>query len=310
MKRFAFIMDPLEKLDLPWDTSLGLLRELARRGHETVLFTLSSLSLSSGRVQGGGRLIQPLGNHRYRQGPKKEFDLARFKAVFIRKDPPFDSNYLALTYLLEPLAKQTVVINHPRGIRNANEKLFALSFPRWSPPTLVSPNAVEILAFQKKIRSDLVVKPLYEKGGKGISLLKRGARQRENLLRKATRGGGETVLAQKFIPLPKGEGDKRILLWKGKILGAFLRIPRPGEFRSNLSLGGRFESCAITLREKRLVSSLRSPLLREGLLFVGIDVRAGKLMEVNVTSPAGLVELEWLYGRGATRKLADDLERS
>ncbi len=300
MKRFAFVMDPLEKLDLPWDTSLCLLRELASRGHRTFLFTAASLSLEGDRTRGKGREIIPLSNLRYRQDPEQKFDLADFQAVLIRKDPPFDAGYLALTYLLEPLAKKTRVINHPRGIRNANEKLFGLGFPRWSPPTLVSSNPEEILAFQKRIRTDLVIKPLYEKGGKGVFLLKRSARLRLK---------GEPVVAQKFIPVPTGIGDKRILLWKGKILGAFARIPKAGEFRSNLSLGGRFDRCRITEQEKQLVRSLGPTLLKEGLLFVGIDVRGGKLIEVNVTSPAGLVELDHLYGPGFTARVAADLSR-
>lgn len=308
MKRFAFVMDPLEKLDLPWDTSLCLLRELARRGHETFQFIPSSLSLVGDRVTGKGRLIQPLGNHRYRQSPETPWNLARFEAVWIRKDPPFDLGYLALTYLLEPLAEKTQVINHPRGIRNANEKLFGLRFPRWSPPTVVSADPSEILAFQKRIRSPLVIKPLNQKGGQGIFLLTETAQNRLFLLEKATRKGQETVAAQKFIPVPRGTGDKRILLWKGKILGAFERIPRPGEFRTNLSLGGRFVSCRMTATEKRMVRELQGPLVKEGLLFVGMDVRQGQLMEVNVTSPAGLVELDQLYGGGFTAKIADELD--
>lgn len=314
MKRFAFVMDPLEKLDLEWDTSLCLVRELGRRGHETVLFTPPSLSLVSNRVKGRGYIIRPLGGRRYSQGPPKEYDLARFSAVFIRKDPPFDTPYLALTYLLEPVAQETLVVNHPRGIRNANEKLFGLRFARWSPPSLVSSNIDEILAFQKTIHSDLVVKPLYEKGGKGVFLLprnpvkkKKGARPLLHLLQKATRKETEPVVLQKFIPVPKGTGDKRILVWRGEILGAFERIPRAGEFRSNLSLGARFVRCPVTAGEKSLVRSFRSSFLKEGLLFVGIDVRGGKLIEVNVTSPAGLVELDLLYG-SATKKVADDLE--
>lgn len=298
-KRFAFVMDPLRKLDLPWDTSLCLVRSLARAGHESYLFTLSSLSSESGRVLGMGRLIKPLGNNRYCTGPDRKFSLGDFDAVLIRKDPPFDASYLALTYLLEPVACETRVINHPRGIRNANEKLFGLRWSRWSPPTLVSSNGEEILAFQKRVDSDVVVKPLYEKGGKGIFLLRRGEKKRLRSLK-------EPVVVQKFIPLSKEKGDKRILIWKGEILGGFERIPRAGEFRSNLSLGGQFRKCRITEKEKRLVRDLRPTLREEGLLFVGIDVRCGFLIEVNVTSPAGLVELNQLDG-GATSKITRDL---
>jgi len=299
------VMDPLEKLDLQWDTSLHLLGKLKRLGHETYSFTLPRIFLSSGRVKGRD------------SGIGKEWDLSEFDVVFIRKDPPFDSSYLALTYLLEPAAQKTVVINHPRGIRNANEKLFGLRFPRWSPPTIVSADPYEIIDFQKQIRSPLVIKPLYEKGGRGVFLFNphphplpsrgegrvRGAALRR--LKRATRNGN-FVVAQKFIPVPKGGGDKRILVWKGEILGGFERIPPPGEFRSNLSLGGKFRECRITGEDKRLVRSLRPALLKEGLLFAGIDIRGGFLLEVNVTSPAGLVELDQLYG-GATQKMAEDL---
>ena len=312
VKRFAFVMDPLKTLSLRWDTSLCLLRALAERGGETFLFLPEDVFNRSNEVKGKGRRIKPLGGNHYKTGPEKEFCLADFDAVFIRKDPPFDAQYLALTYLLEPLAKQTCVINDPRGIRNANEKLFTLAFSRWCPPTLVSANAEEILNFQRKLRSDLVIKPLYEKGGKGVLLLRRkrrgGFKTRPYItLQKATRSGKEFVVAQKFIPLPKEGGDKRILIWRGEILGAFLKIPRPGEFRSNLSLrGSSFLPCTVTAPEKKLVREMRPVLLGEGLFFVGIDVRAGRLIEVNVTSPAGLVELDELYG-GASAKIAKSL---
>ena len=292
-RRFAFILDPLERLDLPWDTSLSLVRELNRLGHRTVLFVAASLVSRKNEVHG--------------TRSHKKWNLADFDAVFIRKDPPFDSAYLALTYLLEPVAKKTWVINHPRGIRNANEKLFGLRFPKWSPPSIVTSSIEEILSFQKKTGSDLVIKPLYEKGGKGVFLLKptKGAR---HLLKKATGNELEMVIAQKFLPLPAGRGDKRILLWKDKILGAFERIPPPGDFRSNLSLGGKFVACSVSDREKKLTREVARELIREGLFWVGLDVRRGWLIEVNVTSPAGLVELDRLYG-GASQKMAQEVLR-
>jgi glutathione synthase len=206
------------------------------------------------------------------------------------------------------VVKKTWVINHPRGIRDANEKLFGLRFAKWSPPTVVTSSIEEILSFQKKIRSDLVVKPLYEKGGKGVFLLKREARSARAFIRKATRQEKEIVIAQKFLPLPSARGDKRILLWKDEILGVFGRIPPPGDFRSNLSLGGKFIRCSLSAREKRLTREVSRELIRRGLFWVGLDVREGWLIEVNVTSPAGLVELDQLYG-GATENLAQQILR-
>ena len=298
-------MDPLECLLLPWDTSLCLVREFNRLGHETYLFTPSSVFSIAGEVYGRGALLTPKGRDRYLKGLQKKWNLADFEVVWIRKDPPFDATYLSLTYLLEPLAKKTVVINHPQGIRNANEKIFGLRWLKESPLTLISSHVDEIFLFKKKTQSDLVIKPFYEKGGKGVFLLQGKNRKKGAwaLLRKATQEEKEPVIAQKFIPVPRGKGDKRILLWKGKILGAFERIPPAGDFRSNLSLGGRFDSCSITLQEKKIVKKLAPALIEEGLFFVGIDVRMGFLIEINVTSPAGLVELDQLYG-GVTAKLA------
>lgn len=302
-------MDPLEKLDLPWDTSLCLLRELDRRGHSNFLILPASLSLEAGRLRAAGQRLRPAGLHRYDLGPQKKVALRDFDLVLIRKDPPFDKNYLALTYLLEASREKITFVNHPRGIRNANEKVTALRFLRWCPPTLVSASPERLAAFHRRLRSDTVLKPLDEKGGTGVTRLKKNQRGLPTLLKKRTQGGRETLLLQKFIPVPEGKGDKRILLWKGKILGGFAKIPKPGEFRSNILLGARFEACPITDGEKALVKEMRSLLLKEGLYFVGIDVREEKLMEVNVTSPAGLVELDLLYG-GATEALAGQLLNS
>ncbi len=298
-------MDPLANLDLRWDTSLCLLRELNARGHETFLFIPEALGLHKGKVFGRGNQINSAGHHHYRLGPERKRDLAEFHAVLVRKDPPFDSSYLGLTYLLEPLARETSVINHPQGIRNANEKLFGLVLERYSPPTLVSARGGEIAAFQKKLGKDLVIKPLYQKGGEGV--FKFARRENPKKLDLATGRGKEWVIAQEFIPVPKGGGDKRILLWKGKILGAFERIPAPGDFRTNLSLGGKFVKCGVSETEGKIVRGLAPLLIKEGLFFTGIDVRGGKLIEINVTSPAGLVELDLLYG-GATKKIVEYLE--
>jgi glutathione synthase len=240
------------------------------------------------------------------QEPVQEWRLEDFDAVFIRKDPPFDDSYLSLTYLLEPLAQKTFVVNHPRGIRNANEKLFIFNFPEFCPPSLASSNPEEILQFQSQQKKDLVIKPLFEKGGQGVFLLKRSQRPAPALLEKASGQGKKMLVAQAFIPVRKGTGDKRILIWKEKVLGAFERIPRAGDFRSNLSLGGTFRACGLTGQEKKIVRRLIPTLHKEGLFLTGLDVRGEFLIEANVTSPAGLVELDQL-GQKATGILAKDL---
>jgi len=307
--QILFVMDPLEKLALKWDTSLCLLRELAARGHENWTADASDLWAERQSVFAHVRKITPTTRTAYKRSRPQAFDLRRFDLILIRKDPPFDTEYLYLTHLLEPLARQVPIVNHPAGIRNTGEKLACLDFPKWIPETLVTSSPEKIQSFGRRLKTDLILKPCEEKGGKGILFLKKGKDHRSKIIR-ATLGGKKTMIAQRYLRDPKIPGDKRILLLNGKFLGAFERHCARGEFRANLSLGGTFHATTITSKEKALIRELKPYLEKRGLPFVGIDVIAEKLIEMNVTSPAGLVELKWLDPKSsAPASLANFLER-
>lgn len=305
--RVLFVMDPVERLDKVWDTSLCLLREFAHRGHQNWTCDATDLWAESNRLFARARKVIPVFHSQkvdflkvawtYRLPAPQKCRVENFDLVLIRKDPPFDDTYLYLTYLLELIAETVPVVNHPRGIRNANEKLSTLLFPKWIPESLVSNSPDRILEFQKKLGTDLVVKPLDEKGGKGVFRLRRGSARNGSHLRRVAGPEKKFLIASRYLAGGKNGSDKRILILEGKFLSAFERRPRPGEFRSNLSLGGTFHPTKLTLKEKRLIADLKPFLLRESLQFAGIDVRDEKLIEINVTSPAGIWEAEVLYPR-------------
>lgn len=307
---FLIILDPLEKLDPEWDNSLALGAELLRRGRAVWTADVPDLWTENGEVFArASRLIsfpsRPFAS-RFRIGTSKTWKLSAFDLVLVRKEPPVNDRYLSMTQLLELAAAKVPVQNHPRGLRSINEKLWTLQFPRWVPPTLVSCSEKEILAFHKK-QGKIVIKPLDQKGGKGVFIFEPSLRPK---LRKAVKNGEKFVIAQKFLPIQEG-GEKRIVVLNGELLAAYEKRPRGNEFRANLGLGGTFHAAEPDAAEKQLVRELKPYLLKEGISFAGLDVLNGKLIEVNVTSPAGITEAQFLYPRlKPVSAWADFLERS
>lgn len=311
-RKILFILDPLEKLDPELDSSLGLLREMAARGYETWTADVPDIYTEDTSVWGHVRLLTPRPGFRYQTIDSAQIKLDRFNLILIRKEPPFDAAYLSLTYMLELISHKVPVSNHPAGIRNTNEKMGILHFKKWLPRTLVSSSPPDILDFQKKLNRDLVVKPLELKGGRGIFRLKVGASRNKShqLLIKATSRGLRPVMAQEFLSSGKLPGDKRILVLDGKILTAYEKHFKKGEFRSNLSLGGTLHPAGVSMREEKMVREMRPYLQSQGLDFVGIDVMLAKLIEINVTCPAGVMEAQVLYpGRRLVQLWADSLEK-
>jgi len=293
--RFLFILDPLAQLDPKWDTSLAIIRALAQRGHETWAAEAVSLWSRNSEIFAMTQLLRPRTVDSFRLSRPVPKNLLFFDQIHLRKEPPFDLRFLYLTQLLDLVADRVPVINHPRGVRDANEKLSSLNFPQWIPETLVTSSVDQILKFQKEIRSDLILKPLDDKAGTGIVLLRKRDRWARSLCEEATNRGAKMIAAQRFLTRPGVRGDKRILLLGGKILAAYDKHCRPGEFRANLSLGGTFHAAGITPGERKMVKEMENYLLDRGLYFAGIDVMMDKLIEINVTCPAGLPEAEILY---------------
>ncbi|MBI1977837.1 MAG: glutathione synthase [Candidatus Omnitrophica bacterium] len=306
--KIAFIMDSMENILLKWDTSMGIMIEAQKRGHQIFYLEPKDLFAQNGSAYGEAREVRVSRKRGFEIVHLQTLNLKTFDIIFNRKEPPFDVSYLYLTYLLELAEPEAFVINSPKGVRKANEKFYILEFEKWIPPTLVSNNPERIEVFQRKLKCDLILKPLDLKGGAGIKLLPLRSKKARTILHRATRGGSKWIMAQKFLKRNLTSGDKRILMLNGQPIGQFGRIPKRGEFRANLSLGGKHIRARLTAREKKLIRTLRPKLLRDGLYFVGIDVVDGKLIEMNVTSPAGITEINLLEGKHPEVQVVNFLE--
>lgn len=223
-------------------------------------------------------------------GAPERVELASLDAVFIRKDPPFDSAYLHLTQQLDLIEEQVLVINGARALRNANEKLYAFHFSQFMPETLVTSSTPQMLEFITRVGGQAVVKPLDGAGGAGVIGVRGGDRNARGILDFITKEGSQLALIQAFQPEVVG-GDKRVLLLDGKLLGAIRRVPREDDIRANIHVGGRVEACDLTPAETALVEAIGPRLRDDRLFFVGLDLIAEKLIEINVTSPTGIQEL-------------------
>jgi glutathione synthase len=212
--------------------------------------------------------------------------------ILVRQDPPFDMAYLTTTWLLEML-KKPKVFNHPRALRERPEKLFPLHFPEFCPPTLISANPAEIMAYQEEI-GEAVLKPLYGHGGHGIFRIPADGSNLAALLEMMLQHSAEPVILQKFLPEVTAE-EKRILLVNGEFSGAFGRIPASGEIRSNMRVGGQIIKTELTPRQHEICDALAPFCRAEGLMLVGLDVIGDTLTEINITSPTGIRAVEHLY---------------
>jgi glutathione synthase len=240
-------------------------------------------------------------------GTFRDVRLAEVECVAIRKDPPFDAEYLYITLMLEKLRGRVLVINDPRGLRDANEKLYTLHFARHMPRTLVTSDRERIIAFVTELGS-AVVKPLDGAGGAGVMVVAKGDRNTRSIVDYITREGSAHAMVQEFLPAVRA-GDKRVLLLNGQVLGAINRIARDDDVRSNIHAGGRVEPCEITAGERAIVEDMRPRLAEDGLVFVGLDFIGGRLTEVNVTSPTGIQELSRHVGRDMAEPVIEWIER-
>lgn len=290
--RLLFIIDPLEQLKTYKDTTVAIMREAEARGHQLFTAMQSDLFLRHDKVTVNARSFAFSETQRwYVSGQHIESDPADFDAILMRKDPPFDNEYLYSTYLLELASRQGAsVFNEPSAIRSWNEKLSVARFPEFAPEFLVTSSNSLIRDFLK-IHLDIIVKPLDGMGGSGVFRLRTDDANIGVILETITHFGERTVMAQRYIPEIK-TGDKRILMIDGEPLPyALARIPQDGETRGNLAAGGKGVAQPLSKRDREIASRV-GPVLRDhGLFLVGLDVIGDFLTEVNVTSPTGMVEI-------------------
>lgn len=296
MLEVAVQMDPMEKINFAGDSTFALMLEAQKRGCRLWHYTPDSLSLEGRRLRALARLVSVWDDpsRYYELGPLRELDLSGLDVVLLRQDPPFDLAYITSTHFLEQIQARVLVVNDPRHVRNAPEKLFVMQFTELMPPTLVTREKAAIEAFRAE-HGEIVMKPLYGHGG--ASVFKVAVRDPNfgslfDLFHTTFR---EPWVVQRFLPAVS-EGDKRILLVDGEALGAVNRIPAENDIRSNMVRGGAAAATALTEREKEICARLGPELRKRGLLFVGIDVIDGYLTEINVTSPTGLRALQRLGG--------------
>ena len=249
------------------------------------------------------------GDHFTLGEPRRE-NLDWFDAVFLRKDPPFDLDFFFDTHIASMIdQRRTLVINDPRGLREANEKLYALNFPAVIPDSLVTSSSARLKEFLGELGGEMIVKPLDGCGGSGVFHLHRGDRNINAILESITVNDRRPVMAQRYIPEVR-TGDKRIILIDGKARGAILRVPSAEETRSNLHVGGSAVACEMTPRDHEICDLIGPRLRADGLVFVGIDVIGDYLTEINVTSPTGLQEITQLYGTRLEIEMIDWVERA
>lgn len=284
-------MDPAEIMTPDKDTTFAFIRGALARGHECLHCLPREIANEGREVFARCRPVKVSATAPHvTVGKDERAELAQLDAVFIRKDPPFDAAYLYLTQQLDLVKDRVLVMNDPRGVRDANEKLFAFQFTEFMPHSLVSAERDAIIAFVNQVGGTAVLKPLDGAGGSGVVVLTASDRNVRSLVDMLTFEGKRLAMVQEYQPAVR-IGDKRVLLLDGKPLGAILRVPREDDVRANIHAGGQVHATDLTPKELALVEAVGPKLREHGLWFVGLDLIGEKLIEVNVTSPTGIQEL-------------------
>ena len=304
----AIQMDPIEGVDINADSTFALALEGQARGHGLYHYLPRHLSLKAGRVIAKIRPLEvrrQAGDHAS-LGALREIDLATMDVVLMRQDPPFDMAYITATHLLERIHPSTLVVNDPRNVRNAPEKLFVTHFPELMPPTLITADMDEVRAFRDKYR-DIIIKPLFGNGGAGVFHLRPDDENLNALIEMFTQISREPLIVQSYVPEVRA-GDKRIILIDGRAAGAINRVPAEGEARSNMHVGGRPLKSTLSARDKLICEAIGPVLKARGLTFVGIDVIGDYMTEINVTSPTGIQEASRFDGSNLAGLIWDAVE--
>lgn len=310
----AVQMDALETINVAGDSSFALMLSAQARGHRLWHYTPENLDWVDGRVLVTARPVEVMrpaapGEPHYRWlGEPERLDMAaEIDVVLMRQDPPFDMAYITATHILERAqASGVTVVNDPASVRNAPEKLFVLNYADLMPPTLVTRSLEAAQAFRRQ-HGEVVIKPLYGNAGAAVFHIGAGDSNLPALVELFSRVWREAFMVQAFLP-DVSKGDKRIVLIDGEPTGAINRLPKAGEIRSNLAAGGSAHQTELTPEEQRICARLGPDLKRMGLVFVGIDVIAGRLTEINVTSPTGIVAIDRFNGTDTPALFWDRVE--
>ena len=307
--RILYVMDPMSRVLQDKDTTFAFQLEGRRREHAQYHCEPQDLFVDRAVPHATARRLEV-----ERAAPHFHLDevrtepLACFDVVFMRKDPPFDMAYFFATHLLglvDPAV--TLVVNAPRGLREANEKLYALNFPDLIPESLVASELARLRAFLDVMGGEMIVKPLDGCGGAGVLHVRRDDRNLNALLEMSTQDGTRLVMVQRYLPAAR-QGDKRLIVLDGEPLGGVLRIPRDDEHRGNIHVGGRVERAPVDARDREICRRMAPRLRADGLWFVGLDVIGGLVTEVNVTSPTGIQEIDRLDGACLEARVLDFVE--
>jgi len=309
--KLAFILDALDSIQTYKDSSYAMMEEAARRGHELSVLHQEGLLCRDGQVVSRSWPIVLTGEKYewYRLGEMAELPLSAFDAVLMRKDPPFDMEYVYSTYLLELAQTQgACIVNRAQALRDYNEKFSITRFTRFTVPTLVTRLETELRAFLE-VQNDIVLKPLDGMGGASVFRLHGQDFNIGVVIETLTHYGRRTIMAQRYIP-EIVKGDKRILLIDGKPAPfALARIPKPGETRGNLAAGGRGVAQPLSPRDREIAESVGPELAADGLVLVGLDVIGDYLTEINVTSPTGMREIHEQTGFSVAGMMIDAVEK-
>lgn len=308
--KVVFLIDPLQSLHVEKDTSVELMREASSRGYRIFAVDVSTLEWDGSKVTAifdEIKLQAPESTSWYKTVSTSQGGFAGFQAAIMRKDPPFDAEYLYATHLLDHVHKVTPVINLPEALRNYNEKLGLLYFPQFAPETIVTSSRETINQFIDTY-GDVILKPLDSMGGFGIFRVTKHDHNRFALIDTSTDFGKKHVMAQKYLPEIE-DGDKRIILIDGEPIPYVLaRMPAKGETRANLAAGGRGVARALQEEERRIAESVGRVLKDKGLFLVGLDMIGNHLTEINVTSPTCFVEIRKQTGFSAAKQFWDKFE--
>ena len=295
--RIVYVMDPFSTVNVDKDTTFAFMLEAQQRGHDNYFVEIKDLYVKEGKAYGR---VKPVKVQRVQSapaelGPEERLPLSVFDAVLMRKDPPFDMDYIFATYILDHAGPKTYVGNRPSGIRDSNEKMAILRFTEVIVPTLVTKDQRLLKEFLHEQSGQMIIKPLDGRGGDGIFLIKEGDRNINSLFETMTLNGARYIMAQRYIPEVR-TGDKRVIIIDGEAVGGLWRIPAEDDNRANMHVGGVGAKANLDERDLKIAEVIRPYLKANGLDFVGVDVIGGYLTEINVTSPTGVQEISRFNG--------------